>query len=99
MHITDVRVAIRQDSKLKAFACITIDDCFVVRGLKIISGAAGIFVAMPSRRRPDGTYQDVAHPISTEARELLERTVLAAYDRECQNLVAALEPAAMAISP
>jgi stage V sporulation protein G len=54
---------------------------------------------MPSRRRPDGTYQDVAHPISTEARELLERTVLAAYDRECQNLVAVLEPAAMAISP
>ena len=73
MHITDVRVAMRQDPKLKAFACITIDHCFVVRGLKIISGTTGIFVAMPSRRRPDGTYQDVAHPISTEARELLEQ--------------------------
>ena len=99
MHITDVRVAMRQDPKLKAFASITIDHCFVVRGLKIISGSTGIFVAMPSRRRPDGTYQDVAHPISTEAREELERTVLAAYDRECRNPAAVVEPAGMAASP
>jgi stage V sporulation protein G len=79
MRITDVKIVRREDDKLKAFATITIDHCFVVRGLKIIQSTRGLFVAMPARRKPDGTFQDVAHPIHAAARAELERIVLAAY--------------------
>ena len=72
MEITEIRISLRDDNKLKAFASITIDNCFVIRGLKIIEGAKGMFVAMPSRKRPDGTYQDVAHPINNETRDWME---------------------------
>jgi stage V sporulation protein G len=79
MQITDVKIVRREDEKLRAFATITIDHCFVVRGLKIIQSTRGLFVAMPARRKPDGTFQDVAHPINAAARAELERIVLAAY--------------------
>lgn len=79
MRITDVKIVRREDDKLKAFATITIDHCFVVRGLKIIQSTRGLFVAMPARRKPDGTFQDVAHPIHAAARAELERIVIAAY--------------------
>jgi len=82
MKITEVRVSLRDDAKLKAFASITLDDSFVIRGLKIIEGKTGTFVAMPSRRRKDGEYQDIAHPITNEAREDMERIILAEYRRE-----------------
>jgi stage V sporulation protein G len=82
MRITEVRVSLRDDAKLKAFASITLDDCFVIRGLKIIEGKDGTFVAMPSRRRKDGEYQDIAHPINNEAREEMERIILAEYRKE-----------------
>jgi len=82
MKITEVRVSLRDDAKLKAFASITLDDSFVIRGLKIIEGKTGTFVAMPSRRRKDGEYQDIAHPINNEAREEMERIILAEYRRE-----------------
>ncbi len=85
MEITDVRVSLRDEEKLKAFVTITFDDCFVVRGVKVISGNDGLFVAMPSRRKPDGTFQDIAHPIHREMRERLEETVLAAYDAELKR--------------
>lgn len=81
MKITEVRIALREDDKLKAFASVTFDDCFVVRGLKIISGNGGMFVAMPSRKKPDGTYQDIAHPINNEMRDELEQTVISEYDK------------------
>ena len=79
MRITDVRISLRDDEKLKAFATVTIDDCFVIRGMKIIQAARGLFVAMPARRKPDGTFQDVAHPINAEARARLEREILSAF--------------------
>ena len=82
MKITEVRVSLRDDAKLKAFASITLDDSFVIRGLKIIEGKTGTFVAMPSRRRKDGEYQDIAHPINNEAREEMERIILAEYRKE-----------------
>ena len=85
MKITEVRITLRDDGKLRAFASITFDDCFVVRGLKVIEGNTGLFVAMPSRRRPDGTYQDIAHPINNETRDMLEREVLDVYNRELEN--------------
>ena len=82
MKITEVRVSLREDAKLKAFASITLDDSFVIRGLKIIEGKTGTFVAMPSRRRKDGEYQDIAHPINNEAREVMEQIILAEYRKE-----------------
>ncbi len=82
MEITEIRISVRNDNKLKAFASITLDNMLVIRGLKIIEGAKGLFVAMPSRRRPDGTFQDIAHPINNEARAWLEKKVIAAYEKE-----------------
>jgi len=82
MRITEVRVSLREDAKLKAFASITLDDSFVIRGLKIIEGKTGTFVAMPSRRRKDGEYQDIAHPINNEARAEMERIILDEYRKE-----------------
>lgn len=79
MEITDIRIAPRDEERLKAFVTITFDDCFVVRGVKIILGKDGLFVAMPSRKRPDGTYQDVAHPIHAQMRSRVETRVLDAY--------------------
>ena len=82
MEITEIRISLREDNKLKAFASITLDNCFVIRGLKIIEGAKGVFVAMPSRKRPDGTYQDVAHPINNDTRGWMESQIVEAYERE-----------------
>jgi stage V sporulation protein G len=79
MEITDVRVVVKDEPKLKGFANVTFDNAFVVRGMKIISGLAGFFVSMPSRRRSDGTYQDIAHPITPAMRKRLEEAVLKAY--------------------
>jgi len=64
VEITEVRITLRNEDKLKAFANVTFDDEFVIRGLKIINGNSGYFVSMPSRKRSDGTHQDVAHPIN-----------------------------------
>jgi stage V sporulation protein G len=74
----------RNDDKLRAFANVTFDSAFVIRGLKIVNGAKGLFVSMPSRRRPDGTYQDVAHPINTEMRRHIEEVILDAYKKEVE---------------
>lgn len=82
MEITEVKVTLVDDPKLKGFATITIDDDFVVRGLKIIEGRSGVFVAMPARKLADGTWQDIAHPINVETRERLERAVLSVYRDE-----------------
>ena len=92
MKITEVRVSLREDAKLKAFASITLDDSFVIRGLKIIEGKTGTFVAMPSRRRKDGEYQDIAHPINNEAREVMERIILEEYRKERERAKVAETP-------
>ena len=63
MEITEVRIALINESKLRAFVSITFDNCFVVRGIKVIQGPEGLFVSMPSRRTSRGTFQDSAHPI------------------------------------
>ena len=86
MHITEVRISLRDDAKLKAFASITLDDCFVIRGLKIIKGQTGTFVAMPSRKRKDGDYQDIAHPINNSTRKWMEDIVLEKYREELDKL-------------
>ena len=90
MTISDVRVRMvkKDDSKLKAVASITIDDCFVVHDIKIIEGAEGYFIAMPSRKTADGQYKDIAHPIKTEIREELIKIILAAFEQEKLNPIA-----------
>ncbi len=86
MEITEIRISVRDDNKLKAFASITLDNSFVIRGLKIIEGAKGLFVAMPSRKRPDGTYQDVAHPINNDTRDWMEEQIIAKYEEDREKL-------------
>jgi stage V sporulation protein G len=85
IEITEVRVSLRNDEKLKAFVSITLNDSFVVRGLKIIKGNSGLFVAMPSRKRPDGQHQDLAHPINDITRKYLTDKVMAEYQKELSN--------------
>lgn len=82
MKISDVRVRIvkKEDSKLKAVASITIEDCFVVHDIKVIEGTEGYFIAMPSRKTNDGEYKDIAHPINTETREAVRNAILAAFE-------------------
>lgn len=79
MEITEVHIFPVANRMLKAYATFTIDDCFLIRDLKIIQGRKGIFVAMPSRRRADGTYRDTAHPLDTETRQKIQDRVLQAY--------------------
>jgi stage V sporulation protein G len=82
VEITEIRITLRHEEKLKAFANVTFDNALVVRGLNIINGNRGLFISMPSKKRRDGTYQDVAHPINTEMRRKVEKAVLEAYERQ-----------------
>ena len=94
MEITEVRVFPVQEEKLKAYVTITLDGCFVVRDLKVIQGNTGLFVAMPAKRRRDGTFKDIAHPLNQETRDRMERAILAEYEREIRKGVAPLPVAA-----
>ncbi len=83
MNITDVRVRIIKDKgRLKAAATITIDDCFVVKDLRIVEGSDSLFIGMPSRKTKSGEFTDIAHPINKEVRTIIEEKVLAAYKEE-----------------
>lgn len=87
MIITDVRIRMvkKEDSKLKAVASITIDDCFVIHDIKIIEGMEGPFVAMPNRKTSEGEYKDIAHPIQTDTREMLVARILNAYSEKTKE--------------
>ena len=87
MEITEVKVFPVNEEKLKAYASITFDNCFVVRNLKVINGNSGLFVAMPSVKRKDGTYQDTAHPLNNEMRKMIETKVLDEYNRRKDRVV------------
>lgn len=84
MKITDIRIRLIQneESKLKAVASITIDECFVVHDIKVLEGNQGYFVSMPTRKTPEGEYKDIAHPINTPTREEINKLVLAKYEEE-----------------
>jgi stage V sporulation protein G len=83
MEITETRILLvrNSDSAVRAYASIVLDNCFVVRGLKIISDSKGLFISMPSRKRPDGKFQDIAHPINNNTRLIIENTILEEYNR------------------
>lgn len=83
MQITDIRVrVINRESKMKAVVSVTFDDCFVVHDIKVIEGEKGLFIAMPSKKTPDGEYRDIAHPINGEMRSLLMEAILGKYEEE-----------------
>ena len=82
MEVTEVRVFPVEEEKLKAYVTIIFDDCFVVRDLKVINGKSGLFVAMPSRKRKDGTFKDLAHPLDNGTRKKIEDKILEEYNRE-----------------
>ena len=81
MEITDIRIKkVASEGKMKAVASVTFDNAFAVHDVKVIEGPEKLFVAMPSRRTPYGEYRDIAHPINSDMRNMLESKVLAAYD-------------------
>jgi len=86
MEVTEVKVFSVQEDRVKAYVAITLDGCFVVRDLKVINGNSGLFVAMPSKKRKDGTYRDTAHPLNNETRQMIESIVLAEYNKEIQKI-------------
>lgn len=94
MEITEIRVHIRIEDKLKAFVTVTFDNCFVVRNMKIVEGNKGLILCMPSRKLPNGTYKDIAHPISMEFRKVLEDKILAVYREELKKPTPSPEMAA-----
>ncbi len=79
MEVTGVRVFPIDEEKLRAYVTITFEHCFVIRDRKIIHGSTGLFVSMPSKKRKDGTYKDIAHPINNETRRMIEEKIIAEY--------------------
>ncbi len=90
MKITEVKVFPVNEDRLKAYVSITIDASFVVRDLKIIQGTSGLFVAMPSKKRKDGQFRDIAHPLNQETRAMIEDAIFAEYERELRAMGATL---------
>ena len=81
MNVTDVRIRkIATGGKMKAVVSITIDDCFAVHDIKVIESQKGLFIAMPSRKTPDGQFKDIAHPINTDTRSELEQMIINKYN-------------------
>ena len=90
MTITDVRIRkIAAEGKMKAIVSVTFDNEFVVHDIKVIEGQNGLFIAMPSRKTPDGEFKDIAHPINTDTREKIQSSILKAYEAavEEENVV------------
>lgn len=82
MNITDVRIRkIASEGKMKAIVSVTFDNEFVVHDIKVIEGQSGLFIAMPSRKTPDGEFKDIAHPINTSTRETLQNAILKEYEK------------------
>src|ERR1700758_2769884 len=81
MDITQVKVFPVSEEKLKAYVSIVLDDCFLVSDLKVIQGPNGLFISMPSKRKKNGEFKDVAHPLNRETREKMERRILAEYEK------------------
>jgi len=83
VEITDIRVRkVTVPGRLKGVASVTFDDCIVVHDIKIIEGTDKLFIAMPSRKTPDGEYKDIVHPINTETRERLQTAVVERFNKE-----------------
>ena len=83
MKITDVKIKkIEGESRVKAVAAITFDDCFAVHGINVIDGQKGMFIAMPSRKISDSVFLDIVHPTNSETRKMIEEAIFAAMEKE-----------------
>ncbi|WP_102693386.1 septation regulator SpoVG [Rummeliibacillus pycnus] len=92
MEVTDVRLRrVETDGRMRAIASITLDNEFVVHDIRVIDGNTGLFVAMPSKRTPDGEFRDIAHPINSGTRSKIQESVLAAYADSKEEVVEILE--------
>jgi stage V sporulation protein G len=86
MEITDIRIRrMNSEGKMKAVVSVTFDDALVVHDIKVIEGQDKIFIAMPSRKTPDGDFRDITHPINSAMREKLQSSIIAAYEESCQQ--------------
>jgi len=85
MDITDIRIFPVEEKRVKAYASIIFDDCFIVRDLKVIHGDTKLFVAMPSKKMKDGSYRDTVHPLNNATRQKIELRVIEAYEKEAQK--------------
>jgi stage V sporulation protein G len=79
VEISEIKVFLVDEPKLKAFVSVVFDRCFMVNDIKIIRGREGLFVSMPSRRKKNGEFKDVAHPLNNETRSWMEESILTAY--------------------
>jgi stage V sporulation protein G len=86
IKITEVKIFPVNEERLRAYVTITFENCFVVRDLKIINGNTGLFVAMPSKKRKDGQFRDIAHPLNQDFREQIEKIIFDAYEKEIQAM-------------
>lgn len=91
MEITEVKIYPVNEDRLKAYVTITLNNCFVVRDLKVILGNEGLFVAMPSKKRKDGQFRDIAHPLNQETREMIENAVFKEYKKEIESMGQSLD--------
>lgn len=80
MEITEVKIYPTNEGRLRAYVSIIIDHCFIIRELKLVDGEDGLFVSMPSRRRRDGSFKDIAHPLNSDARRMIEQKVIEAFN-------------------
>lgn len=85
MEITEIKVfPTRDGGRLKAYATVVFDNCFIIRDLKVIEGHKGLFVSMPSRKRKDGTFRDVVHPLNSEMRKTIEEGIIEEFNKVIQ---------------
>ncbi len=82
MEITDIRIFLRQKAPVKAYANIVFDNSFLIKDIKVIEGKKGLFVAMPSKKMKNGDFTDVVHPINTNTRRWLDKTIIDAYHEQ-----------------
>ncbi len=87
MEITGVKIYPVNEKKVRAYASVVFDQCFIVRDLKVIDGDTKLFVAMPSKKMKDGSYRDTAHPLNSEMREMIESRVLEAFHSQATEPV------------
>ncbi|MCX5813426.1 MAG: septation regulator SpoVG [Proteobacteria bacterium] len=85
MDITDIKIFPVAEKRVKAYASIVFDDCFIVRDLKVIHGDSKLFVAMPSKKMKDGSYRDTVHPLNNATRQKIELSVIEAYEKEAHK--------------
>lgn len=91
IEVTEVNIFPVNEDRLKAYVSVTFNDAFVIRDLKIIKGNSGLFVAMPSKKRKDGQFRDIAHPLNQETRDHIEKAVFDAYEKAVKDMGASLD--------